>query len=90
MGSSARRHHPDQAVEYHQVRVQAFYARSDVQSQLRVVKVTETQSTNVTPLSAFGIPEDIHSGPFNDSEVVERKDLNQFGVKFQGYTLLET
>ncbi|KAK9427526.1 hypothetical protein V1505DRAFT_424145 [Lipomyces doorenjongii] len=89
MRTHYRRHHPDQAVEYHQVRVQAFYARSDVQSQLRVVEVTETQSTNVAPLSAFGIPEDIHSVPGHDSEVVERKDLNQFGVKFQGYTLLE-
>ncbi|KAK9490114.1 hypothetical protein V1508DRAFT_406605 [Lipomyces doorenjongii] len=79
--------HPNQTVEYHQVRVQAFYGRSNVQSQLRFVEVTENQSTDLAPLSAFGIPENIHSVPGHESAVVDRKDLNQFGVKFQGYTL---
>ncbi|KAK9310915.1 hypothetical protein V1524DRAFT_473551 [Lipomyces starkeyi] len=46
---------------------------SNVQSQLRFVQVTETQSTDMAPLSAFGIPENIHS----------------LGSKFQGYALLE-
>ncbi|KAK9311720.1 hypothetical protein V1524DRAFT_450145 [Lipomyces starkeyi] len=43
----------------------------------------------MAPLSAFGIPENIHSVPGCNSTVVERNDLNQFGVKFQGYALLE-
>ncbi|ODQ68694.1 hypothetical protein LIPSTDRAFT_7532 [Lipomyces starkeyi NRRL Y-11557] len=89
MRTHYKRHHLDQTVEYHQVRVQAFYGRSKVQSQLRFVQVTETQSTDMAPLSAFGIPENIHSVPGHNSTVVERKDLNQFGVKFQGYALLE-
>ncbi|KAK9427059.1 hypothetical protein V1505DRAFT_381446 [Lipomyces doorenjongii] len=70
MRTHYKRHHPNQTVEYHQVRVQAFYGRSN------------TQSTDLAPLSAFGIPTNIHS-------FLERKDLNQSGVKFQGYTLLE-
>ncbi|KAK9427093.1 hypothetical protein V1505DRAFT_351509 [Lipomyces doorenjongii] len=89
MRTRYKRHHPNQTVEYHQVRVQAFYGRSNVQSQLRFVEVTENQSTDLAPLSAFGIPENIHSVPGHESAVVDRKDLNQFGVKFQGYTLLE-
>ncbi|KAK9426883.1 hypothetical protein V1505DRAFT_407751 [Lipomyces doorenjongii] len=74
MRTHYKRHHPNQTVEYHQVRVQAFYGRSNVQLG-----------------STFGVwkPENIHSVPGHDSPVVERKDLNQFGVKFQGYTLLE-
>ncbi|KAK9342129.1 hypothetical protein V1522DRAFT_461063 [Lipomyces starkeyi] len=89
MRTHYKRHHLDQTVEYHQIRVQAFYGRSNVQSQLRFVQVTETQSTDMAPLAAFGIPENIHSAPGHNSTVVERKDLNQFGVKFQGYALLE-
>ncbi|KAK9482123.1 hypothetical protein V1527DRAFT_447888 [Lipomyces starkeyi] len=90
MRTHYKRHHPGQTVEYHQVRVQAFYGRSNVQSQLRFVQVTETETTDMTALSAFGIPDNIHTVPGHDSAVVERKDLNQFGVKFQGYALLET
>ncbi|KAK9482008.1 hypothetical protein V1527DRAFT_499416 [Lipomyces starkeyi] len=61
----------------------------DQTSQLLFVQVTETQSTDMAPLSAFAIPENIHSVPGHNSTVVERKELNQFGVKFQGYALLE-
>ncbi|KAK9482161.1 hypothetical protein V1527DRAFT_499316 [Lipomyces starkeyi] len=43
----------------------------------------------MAPLSAFGIPDNIHTVPGHDSAVVERKGLNQFGVKSQGYALLE-
>ncbi|KAK9481442.1 hypothetical protein V1527DRAFT_379303, partial [Lipomyces starkeyi] len=39
--------------------------------------------------SVFGIPDDIHSVPGHNSTITERKDLNQFGIKFQGYTLLD-
>ncbi|KAK9311502.1 hypothetical protein V1524DRAFT_473271 [Lipomyces starkeyi] len=82
MRTHYKRHHLNQTVEYHQVGVQAFYGRSNVQSQLRFVQVTETPSTDMAPLSAFGIPESINSVPGHNN-------LNQFGVKFQGYALLK-
>ncbi|KAK9341848.1 hypothetical protein V1522DRAFT_359142, partial [Lipomyces starkeyi] len=41
-------------------------------------------------ITAFGIPEDIHSVPNHNSNITAKRDLNQFGVKFQVYPLLET
>ncbi|KAK9242048.1 hypothetical protein V1506DRAFT_509816, partial [Lipomyces tetrasporus] len=42
------------------------------------------------PLTSFGIPVDIHSVPDADSTINAKRDLNQFGVKFQVYPLLES
>ncbi|KAK9312146.1 hypothetical protein V1522DRAFT_394398 [Lipomyces starkeyi] len=81
MRTHYRRHHPGQTAEYHQVRVQAFYGRSIVQSQLRFVQVTETQSTDMAPLSAFGIPENIHSVPEHNSTVVETSTRSALNFK---------
>ncbi|KAK9357332.1 hypothetical protein V1504DRAFT_494537 [Lipomyces starkeyi] len=69
------------------LRVQAFYGRSNVQSQLRSVQVTETQSTDMAPLSAFGIPENIHSVPGHNSTVVERKTSTSSALNFTGIDL---
>ncbi|KAK9357357.1 hypothetical protein V1504DRAFT_436808 [Lipomyces starkeyi] len=81
--------HRGQTVDYHPVHVQAFYGRSKHQSQLRYVEVGPSQTRDCTPLSMFGIPDDVHSVPGHNSTITERKDLNQFGIKFQGYTLLD-
>ncbi|KAK9427429.1 hypothetical protein V1505DRAFT_402569 [Lipomyces doorenjongii] len=88
MRTHYRRHHKGQAVEYYSVQVQALYGRSRTQAQLCFVQVTPTDAGDMTPLSTFGIPDDIHSVP-GHSTAMERKDLNQFGFKFQGYTLLD-
>ncbi|KAK9429336.1 hypothetical protein V1505DRAFT_401244 [Lipomyces doorenjongii] len=78
MRTHYRRHH-----------IQALYGRSRTQAQLCFVQVTPTDAGDTTPLSTFGIPDDIHSVPGHKSTAMERKDLNQFGVKFEGYTLLD-
>ncbi|KAK9343621.1 hypothetical protein V1522DRAFT_394250 [Lipomyces starkeyi] len=81
--------HRGQTVDYHPVHVQTFYGRSKHQSQLRYVEVSPTESSDRIPLSVFGIPDDVHSVPGQNSTITERKDLNQFGIKFQDYTLLD-
>ncbi|KAK9371663.1 uncharacterized protein V1513DRAFT_461190 [Lipomyces chichibuensis] len=73
----------------HYKRTNSFYGRSKLQSQLRYVEVRPTVTSDSTPLPVFGIPDDVHMVPGHNSTITERKDLNQFGIKFQGYTLLD-
>ncbi|KAK9349615.1 hypothetical protein V1523DRAFT_181017 [Lipomyces doorenjongii] len=83
------RYHRGEVLEYHATRVQAFYGRSKNVSQLRYVEVMETSDEAQIQTAAFGIPQDIHSIPDHNSTITDKRDLNQFGVKFQGYTLLD-
>ncbi|KAJ8099523.1 hypothetical protein POJ06DRAFT_257202 [Lipomyces tetrasporus] len=89
MRTHYKRRHTGQAVEYNEVKVQAFYGRSKVFSQLRYVQVMQGPEEMVPPITSFGIPGDIHSVPDANSTINEKRDLNQFGVKFQVYPLLE-
>ncbi|KAK9481495.1 hypothetical protein V1527DRAFT_522585 [Lipomyces starkeyi] len=90
MRTHYKRNHKGQAVEYPEVKVQAFYGRSRSVSQLRYVQVKETEDQDETTIAAFGIPEDIHSVPSHNSTLTDKRDLNLFGSKFQVYPLLET
>ncbi|KAK9364629.1 hypothetical protein V1509DRAFT_601059 [Lipomyces kononenkoae] len=63
MRSHYNRHHPNEKVECQKVRVQAFYAPSNVRPQLRFVEVTDNECQAGSELSAFGIPQKIHSVP---------------------------
>ncbi|KAK9319358.1 hypothetical protein V1517DRAFT_332849, partial [Lipomyces orientalis] len=90
MRTHYKRRHSGQAVEYPEVKVQAYYGRSKIFSQLRYVQVTEGEDESVPPITSFGIPGDIHSVPHANSTINTKRDLNQFGVKFQVYPLLET
>lgn len=90
MRTHYKRRHRGQAVEYPEVKVQAFYGRSKIFSQLRYVQVTEGEDESVPPITSFGIPGDIHSVPHANITINTKRDLNQFGVKFQVYPLLET
>ncbi|KAK9481506.1 hypothetical protein V1527DRAFT_499697 [Lipomyces starkeyi] len=84
------RYHSGQSVEYHPAKVQAFYGRSKIGSQLRYVEVMDVEDQRQDPITAFGIPENIHSVPDHNSTITAKRDLNQFGVKFQVYPLLVT
>ncbi|KAK9358851.1 hypothetical protein V1504DRAFT_256946 [Lipomyces starkeyi] len=70
-------------------KVQAFYGRSKIASQVRYVEVMDAEDEEQDPITAFGIPDDIHSVPNHNSSITAKRDLNQFGVKFQLYPLLE-
>ncbi|KAK9326552.1 hypothetical protein V1520DRAFT_135981, partial [Lipomyces starkeyi] len=74
------RHHRGQTVEYHPAKVQAFYGRSKIASQLRYVEVMDEEDEGQDSITAFGIPEDIHSVPNHNSNITAKRDLNQFGV----------
>ncbi|KAJ8098488.1 hypothetical protein POJ06DRAFT_152207 [Lipomyces tetrasporus] len=58
-----KRNHKGQAVEYYEVKVQAFYGRSRSAAQLRYVQVKEREDQDEATIAAFGIPENIHSVP---------------------------
>ncbi|KAK9489005.1 hypothetical protein V1508DRAFT_429379 [Lipomyces doorenjongii] len=49
----------------------------------------ETPDEAQIQTAAFGIPQDIHSIPDRNRTITDKRDLNQFGVKFQGYRLLD-
>ncbi|KAK9489132.1 hypothetical protein V1508DRAFT_362467 [Lipomyces doorenjongii] len=84
------RYHGGQSVEYHPAKFQAFYGRSKIASQLRYVEVMDIENQRQDSITPFGIPENIPSVPNHSSTITAKRDLNQFGVNFQVYPLLET
>ncbi|KAK9342744.1 hypothetical protein V1522DRAFT_279786 [Lipomyces starkeyi] len=93
MRTHYKRNHDDQVVEFCPVRVQAFYGRSSVNQQLRYVHVTENDAivtrTNPDDFETLGIPANVHSVPASHAAITDKPDLNQFGIYFFAYKLLE-
>ncbi|KAK9426862.1 hypothetical protein V1505DRAFT_351806, partial [Lipomyces doorenjongii] len=94
MRTHYRRNHDNQVLEFHPVRVQAFYGRSSVNPQLRYVHVTQNNDTimvqNETDnIEKFGIPANVHTVPASHAAITDKRDLNQFGIHFFAYKLLE-
>ncbi|KAK9249925.1 hypothetical protein V1507DRAFT_446217 [Lipomyces tetrasporus] len=72
-----KRNHKGQAVEYYEVKVQAFYGRSRSAAQLRYVQVKEREDQDEATIAAFDL--NLYGPKFQVYPLLETSDLSDLG-----------